>query len=401
MDLGNVRNMIQLSDQDVHDITSLFSRQDLRDSNFQDSIIKILCLGKCFKLVLKEIHELGEHDNIPIKLVPSTFSEENTILDTDNIVILKRHYMKYHVQLRKDLLNHLEDRMTQDSLVGSTVSTRSRSKKGGSVVSRMSSPSVKSAITEASKLSEVSKPKETTNISEYYSPLDFYPTNLNHAFMPKPDFEGYRQEVKKQYEADQNSPNLLSEDMHQMPDNPTTFMSRIREKAIGKITANDERRQVLNPRVIWDGSIDRFEIFRNNVEGHYGQIGAGYLFDPEFQAVFLERGTDCFVDFLDKVPSASQIKKDTRALYGALLSACQGGVGRRILMENRLKQDGIRSWYQLVDQYETESNRNVRIKRLENVITTIYNRHYRGGLFKWIQDYEDAFTELALLGERI
>jgi hypothetical protein len=54
MDLGNVRNMIQLSDQDLYDITSLFSRQDLRNPNFQDSIIKIL--------VLKEIHGLGEHE---------------------------------------------------------------------------------------------------------------------------------------------------------------------------------------------------------------------------------------------------------------------------------------------------------------------------------------------------
>jgi hypothetical protein len=34
MDLDNVRNMIQLSDQDLHDISSLFSRQDLRDTNF-------------------------------------------------------------------------------------------------------------------------------------------------------------------------------------------------------------------------------------------------------------------------------------------------------------------------------------------------------------------------------
>jgi hypothetical protein len=293
--------------------------------------------------------------------------------------------------------------MTQDSLIGSTVSTRS--KKGGSVVSRMSSPSVKSVNTKTSKASDASKPKETTRISEYYSPLDFYPTNLNHAFMPKPDFEGYRQEVKKQYESDQeqyeNSPNLLDENLNQIPDNPSTFMSRIREKAMGKIAANDETRQVLNPRVTWDGSIDRFEIFRNNVEGHYGQSDAGYLFDPDFQAAYLERGTHCFVDFLDEVPSASQIKNDIRALYGALLSACQGGVGRSILMENRLKQDDIRSWYQLVNQYETESNRNVRIKRLENVITTVYSRHYRGGLFKWIQDYEDAFTELVLLGEKI
>jgi hypothetical protein len=101
------------------------------------------------------------------------------------------------------------------------------------------------------------------------------------------------------------------------------------------------------------------------------------------------------------VPSASQIKKDTRDLYGALLSAFKGGIGRRIMMENRLNQYGIRSWCQLVSHYETESNRNVRNKTLENVITTVYNRHYRGGLLKWIQDYEDAFTELVLLGEKI
>jgi hypothetical protein len=61
-------------------------------------------------------------------------------------------------------------------------------------------------------------------------------------------------------------------------------------------------------------------------------------------------------------------------------------------MENRDKQDGIRSWCQLVQQYETDGNRNVRIKRLESVINTVFNRNYRGVLVKWIQDYEDAFT---------
>ena len=80
-------------------------------------------------------------------------------------------------------------------------------------------------------------------------------------------------------------------------------------------------------RVIWDGNLDHFEEFRNKVEGHYGQIGAGYLFDMDFQKAYLEKGVDCFVDFLDEVHSASQIKKYLRALYGALLSACQSGVG--------------------------------------------------------------------------
>jgi hypothetical protein len=44
-----------------------------------------------------------------------------------------------------------------------------------------------------------------------------------------------------------------------------------------------------------DGIIDRFE-FRNRFEGHYGQIGAGYLFDSSFQEAYLEeRGVGCYI----------------------------------------------------------------------------------------------------------
>ena len=103
------------------------------------------------------------------------------------MVILKRHYVKYYLPLRKELLDYLEDLMTQDSLIGSTVSTRS--KKMGSNVSRMSSPSVKSTGTKSSHASSISKP------------TDFYPKHLNQAFMPTPDFDGDRRDAKQQYES--------------------------------------------------------------------------------------------------------------------------------------------------------------------------------------------------------
>jgi hypothetical protein len=54
IDLGNVRNMIHLSDQDQHDGTSLFSRQDLRDTIFQDSIIKGLCMASVSSRYLRK-----------------------------------------------------------------------------------------------------------------------------------------------------------------------------------------------------------------------------------------------------------------------------------------------------------------------------------------------------------
>jgi hypothetical protein len=69
-------------------------------------------------------------------------------------------------------------------------------------------------------------------------------------------------------------------------------------------------------------------------------------------------------------------------------------------MKNRDKQDGIRSLCQLVQQHETDGNRNVRIKRLESIINSFFHRNYWGRLDKWIQDYEDTFTELALLGQK-
>ena len=82
-------------------------------------------------------------------------------------------------------------------------------------------------------------------------------------------------------------------------------MKMIKGRANAIANANDERRQVLTSQVIWDGTIDRFKVFREKVEGHYGQIGAGYLFDSTFQEAYLEKGVDCYIDFLDEVLSAS------------------------------------------------------------------------------------------------
>jgi hypothetical protein len=39
---------------------------------------------------------------------------------------------------------------------------------------------------------------------------------------------------------------------------------------------NDERRQVLPSKVIWDGTIDLFVVYIKNIERHYGQICAGF-----------------------------------------------------------------------------------------------------------------------------
>jgi hypothetical protein len=187
-----------------------------------------------------------------------------------------------------DYMNYIEYSMPHDSLIGSIISTRS--KKSVSCAIKISSPSVLSHDTKASKLSEKDNPH------------DFYPKNFNHAILSKPDFEGYRNNAKKEFEENQNY--IGDEEFNQKPYHPSTFMKMIKERTRTMSAVNDKRCQVLPSKVIWDGTIDRFEVFSNNVEGNNGQIGAGYLFDSSFQEAYLERGVDCYVDFLDEVPSA-------------------------------------------------------------------------------------------------
>jgi hypothetical protein len=88
---------------------------------------------------------------VPEKLIPSTFEEETNFQNAENMILIKCLNMTCDWQLRRYFLNYLEDFMTQDSLFGSTNSTIS--KKNISCVSKISSPSVLSEDTEASKTS--------------------------------------------------------------------------------------------------------------------------------------------------------------------------------------------------------------------------------------------------------
>jgi hypothetical protein len=63
-------------------------------------------------------------------------------------------------------------------------------------------------------------------------------------------------------------------------------MKMVKERTPTMSAVNDERRQILPSKVIWDETINRFEVFRNNVEDNYGQIGAGYLFDSSLQEAY-------------------------------------------------------------------------------------------------------------------
>jgi hypothetical protein len=101
--------------------------------------------------LIKENHRLNEDDVIAEFMIPATFNEETEFLSDSNLNSLKRHYMKFYWKIRKDFLDYIEDSMSHDSLIGSTISTRS--KKSVSCASKISSTSVLSRDSKASKVS--------------------------------------------------------------------------------------------------------------------------------------------------------------------------------------------------------------------------------------------------------
>jgi hypothetical protein len=94
---------------------------------------------------------LYEYIELPYKLIPSSFKKETNFLDSNTMLILKRHYMTHYRQLRKNFLNDLEDSMAHVYLIGSTTSTIS--KKDDSCGSKISSPSILTVNSEMSKKS--------------------------------------------------------------------------------------------------------------------------------------------------------------------------------------------------------------------------------------------------------
>jgi hypothetical protein len=72
INLCNIKKMIHLSNLELDDFSSL-SRRNLRDSSFQDTIIKVLIIvGKSFLNLMKENHGLHEDNVIAEHMISST-----------------------------------------------------------------------------------------------------------------------------------------------------------------------------------------------------------------------------------------------------------------------------------------------------------------------------------------
>jgi hypothetical protein len=94
---------------ELDELIILFRRKDLRDSSFQDTITKVLCLENLLLNLIKENYELHEDDVNAEHMIPTTFNEDTEFLSDSNWNSLKHHHMKFYWKVRKDILDFIED----------------------------------------------------------------------------------------------------------------------------------------------------------------------------------------------------------------------------------------------------------------------------------------------------
>ena len=360
MTLPNIRGY---AGNDIEDIINMFSKTDLNKADFTDTIIRLRAVGKTMEAILSTnilvlstnvITEAQRSEDGPgVSIFLAQLRDPNTLDRVRDI------FRNYYWTERKIVNTYLEELETAGSIA--------HSRHSSSVAHHL--PSV------------VSVPRPTTD--------------PQFAFIPKPVFTHTRQ-PSHQPEHRTSTGNVSLTEPQQAS---LQFMSQARAHPLsagshGKITA----RAAFPSRYAWDGNIDKFKSFQSHLEGHYSQVGAGYLFDTAFQAAYMARGTACYVDFLDEVTMPAQIRNDTRALFGAMQSACNTAGIRSILSKYDKQKDGLLAWRDVVAKYKADGNQNVRIQKLENVIGTVYTSKYPGGLNSWLLAYENAFAELAELG---
>jgi hypothetical protein len=105
-------------------------------------------------------------------MIPTIFNEETEFLSDSYLNSLKCHYMTFYWKVSKDFLDYIEDSMSHDSLTGYII--RTRSKKNVSYDIKISSQSVLSNDTKASKVSEKDNPHDfilRTSFMHFYSNL--------------------------------------------------------------------------------------------------------------------------------------------------------------------------------------------------------------------------------------
>jgi uncharacterized membrane protein YpjA len=111
-------------------IPTIFNEETefLSDSNLNMNSLKFNYMTFYWRICrdfLDYIEDQMSHENfIAEHMIPTKFYEATESLSDSNLNSLKRHYMTFYWNVRKDYLDYIENSMPHDSLIRSTINTR-------------------------------------------------------------------------------------------------------------------------------------------------------------------------------------------------------------------------------------------------------------------------------------
>ena len=94
-----------------------------------------------------------------------------------------------------------------------------------------------------------------------------------------------------------------------------------------------------------------------------------------------------------------QLIHDVRVMFGALKTVFRSGKAKKHLTRHEEDYNGIAAWLGLMTEYDHGGDTEVLVEKYETIVQAKDHRDYPDGISGFVDDYENAFTELSALGE--
>ena len=151
-------------------------------------------------------------------------------------------------------------------------------------------------------------------------------------------------------------------------------------------------------KITWSGTIEKFPAYKDAIEGFYAQEHVSYLFNDEFQDLYMKYGDNVMHHFIDpeyEDLTIQSIKETSQHLYGTLQMSCRtSNTAKRFLRSNKPKRDGIRAWIQLCNNQDNDGNVDVKKQRYEAQTRKPYSKGHKGGLIAYLDEVAEGFAGL-------
>ena len=120
------------------------------------------------------------------------------------------------------------------------------------------------------------------------------------------------------------------------------------------------------------------------------QIGLGYLLQPSFHQAYMydSQGYIASEQFFQQYNiSTPQALVDWEYLYGILKVATKTTQLPTLIKYND-SQDGIASWVEILADYAHDGSIELRINKLDQLVTMPFNPHITGGLVAYLDCFD-------------